>query len=86
MKKLIILFVLLLSSCASLPEGYISVNPWNYYYELKEYSMQYDAAAYYRQRRRITRNDYRIAPSYVQNMYERVEGDECSEIHCSQYP
>ena len=82
---IIIVINILLIGCSSVQIHHRNnPNPWNYYYTKKDYQLNYIAQFYYQQPNKITKSQYRISPPYIQNMYEKIDGDECDEIHCPQ--
>jgi len=85
MKRMFIVLALLLCGCASWPQTELNENQLNYYYQRNKYPGFSDAETFYRQRLRIAENDYRILPEHIREMYKKVEGDECTEIHCPQF-
>jgi PBP1b-binding outer membrane lipoprotein LpoB len=74
MKKLILIFILLLSGCSTIPYEPIQSTCSNYI--LKEYEPSFIASLWERQRffqREIDCWTYRMMPDYKQSMYEKKE-------------
>jgi hypothetical protein len=80
MKRIWILIILLLAGCVSRE---IKPSSEEYYYQKKLYN-GYLPDIYATQPKRITKTEYRTTSLDIQSMYERVEGDECNDIHCNQ--
>jgi len=81
----VVVISIFMSGCSYLQvDGDMNSNPWDYYYVKKSYSTQFVSTFYHQQPNKITKSQYRISPPYIQNMYEKIDGDECDEIHCPQ--